>query len=307
MKKQYIYKAYDLIFSSELMIPELPETEGRPDVVIRMGKVPDFLENPKETARRFQASEQEFLLMVDDTASFYIKNGNEIIIEPLGGSSELDIRLFLLGSAFGALLQQRGYLVLHGAALEIKGKGVLFTGRSGMGKSTLAAAFHEKGYHVLTDDVCAVRIGEDGIPYIVPGFPSLKLWKDAAERLGRTVGGLIPVRKTMDKFRIDIEEQFCERTIPLQEIYVLGEADEAGIQLSEITGMDKLEALIRNSYRYRYLEGQGVKPLHFKQCAAAANQIAVYRVSWSKIHSSPDKLASFIERQIEQDATRIDA
>ena len=179
---------------------------------------------------------------------------------------------------------------------------MLFTGRAGIGKSTLAAAFHKKGYQVLTDDVCAVRLAEDRIPYIVPGFPSLKLWKDAAERIGRTVEGLIPVRKTMDKFRVDIDDQFCQRTVRLQEIYVLGEADEEGVQLNEITGMEKLEAIIRNSYRYRYLKGQGFGPLHFKQCTEAANQTAVYRVRWSKIHSTPDKLADYIEREIEKHA-----
>ena len=107
MKMQYCYKAYDLIFFSEMRIPELPEAEGDPHVVIRLGRVPESLKNPKETARRFQASELEFLLKVDQVAQFYIKDGNEITIEPMEGSSELDIRLFLLGSAFGALLQQR--------------------------------------------------------------------------------------------------------------------------------------------------------------------------------------------------------
>lgn len=295
MNTEYIYKAYDLIFSSEIKIPELQRSGGNPDVEIRLGSVPEALEQPKDSGAAFQASDKEFLLKIKDVAAFYIKDGNSIVIQPFEGSSELDVRIFLLGSVFGALLQQRGYLVLHGAALQVNGQGVLLTGRAGIGKSTLASAFHQKGYSVLTDDVCAVIMGDDGTPYIVPGFPSLKLWKDAAERMGRNVEGLIPVRKSMDKFRVDIDAQFCQDHIPLHRVYVLLNTESEKLELKELAGINKLKALIKNSYRYKYLHGQGMRELHFRQCAAVSNQVSVFCIFRNKAIASPEEIADLIE------------
>lgn len=298
MKKQYIYKAYGLLFSSELLIPELLEAEGTPDVVIKLGGVPDSLVNPVGAGARFQATPQEFLLKLDNIAGFYVTGGNEITIEIWGSDNASDIKLFLLGSVFGALLQQRGYLVLHGSSIEINGKGVFFTGVSGIGKSTLAATFQNKGYRVLTDDVCAVKIDQDGTPYIIPGFPSLKLWKDAAERLDRNVAGLEPIRRNMDKFRIDIETSFYDQPIMLQKIYVLGTEERSDIELAEIVGMGKLESVINNTYRYRFLNGQGVKSLHFQQCTSVVNKAAIYNVFRPKNGFMLDELVSVIEENV---------
>ena len=53
---------------------------------------------------------------------------------------ESDVRVFLLGSCIGALLHQRGILVLHAGAIHTDKGAVLFTGPWGIGKSTLLAA-----------------------------------------------------------------------------------------------------------------------------------------------------------------------
>ena len=298
MNRQRIYKAYGLIFSSEMEIPELQRAEGKPDVEVCLGKVPQAMKRSLDATDFFHASELEFLLKIEDVAAFYVVKGKRIIIQPSEGSSELDIRVFLLGSVFGALLQQRGYLVLHGASLNINGQGVLLTGEAGIGKSTLASAFHKKGYSILTDDVCAVKVEEGGNPSIIPGFPSLKLWKDAAERMGRTVDGLIPVRKSIDKFRVDIDEQFCRDSVPLCRVYVLLNSDTDQAELAVLTNVDKLKALMKNSYRYNYLRDQGLGGVHFQQCVAVANHISVFCIYRNKEMISPEAVADLVEAQI---------
>ena len=75
---------------------------------------------------------------------------------------DANIRLYLLGSAMGVLLHQRGLLPLHANAVEIDGKAFAFMGASGSGKSTLAAWFHDHGYRIIADDVCAVRFETEG-------------------------------------------------------------------------------------------------------------------------------------------------
>ncbi len=278
MEHRYSYRAYGLIFSSELQIPELESAEGTPDVEIRLGRVPDFLPEPLGKGLRFQATGEEFLLRLDGVAGFHVAGGREIRIEPFTDHDDPKIRLFLLGSVFCVLLQQWGYLALHGSAIEMRGKGILFTGRRGAGKSTLAAAFHDKGYRVLTDDVCAISLDGDGVPRIVPGFPGLKLWKDSAEKLGKSVDGLARVGRDMEKYRVGAGVRYRGEPAPLSDVYVLESHDAPTIEITGLDSFAKLDALIRNTYRYRFVSGQGMKTIHFRQCAAVAEKVNVFKV-----------------------------
>ena len=102
------------------------------------------------------------------------------------------MRLFLLGTSFGALLMQRGILPLHGSAMVVNGRGVVFTGMSGAGKSSLLAAFRKKGYPFLTDDVVAVTVDTAGTAWIHPSYPQQKLWRDSTKAVGVDTDSLTP-------------------------------------------------------------------------------------------------------------------
>jgi hypothetical protein len=51
-----------------------------------------------------------------------------------------------------ALLSNFGYLSVHASAVQVNGKGILFTGKGGRGKSTAAYAMLRRGHAVLSDD-----------------------------------------------------------------------------------------------------------------------------------------------------------
>ena len=75
---------------------------------------------------------------------FCIQEGKRIIVSPIEGSDEDEIRLYILGTCMGAILMQRKILPLHGSAVAIDGKAYAIVGDSGAGKSTLASAFLTK-------------------------------------------------------------------------------------------------------------------------------------------------------------------
>ena len=138
------YTVFGLRIRSEIDLPELHPAEGdsQPDVVVRKGRVarPD---NPRPG---IEVLDGALLLTIPDVAHFSITGGNEIVVEPGSEVPERNVRLFLLGSAFGALLHQRGLLPLHANAIEVDGRAVAFMGKSGAGKSTLAAGSTIKGF-----------------------------------------------------------------------------------------------------------------------------------------------------------------
>ena len=57
----------------------------------------------------------------------------------------------------------KGDIFIHGSGVSHKGKGYLFTGRSGKGKTTIAGIFGEEGSEVVHDDRLIIRQYKKGV------------------------------------------------------------------------------------------------------------------------------------------------
>src|SRR5215510_9302338 len=129
----YFYTAFGLCLATEFPCPELAPGRGSPDVRIRYGVVPAQLTAAKKIGAHYQAAPGQLLLTIDGVARFLVQDGAEIIVERAPESDDDSLRLFLLGSVIGALLQQRGTLTLHSSVIEVDGGCVGFMGHSGAG------------------------------------------------------------------------------------------------------------------------------------------------------------------------------
>jgi len=274
------YSVFGLHIRSELPLPELAAKEAEnadtPDAHIRIGDVGTIAE-PRHIGPIFQVGIDDYLLEIRNTARYRVRNGAEIIVAPFAGSSARNVRLFLLGTAFGALCQQRRLLPLHASAIEVDGQCVAFAGPSGIGKSTLAAFFHDRGYAVMSDDICVVSLDAQGQPRAWPGIPRLKLWREAADALARDVSALEPDHDGLEKYHFRIDPGANQASLPLRRLYILREARlpaQEGITL--LTGTSAFEALTANTYRHFLLAPMGQAAGHFAICAALIKHSGVY-------------------------------
>lgn len=290
------YKCYGLIISSEIALPELlPIQEGidecKPDVRITIGKVPwDGLADGKQMGRRLWATEGTLWLHIPGIARFLMRNGQEILIDPDAGADEDIIRLYLQGSAFGAILFQRGLLVLHGNAISVGDGCMICVGDSGAGKSTLAAAFMQRGYKILADDVAPVNAQ----CMALPGFPRIKLWQDAANRLSIETDGLRRIRPGEDKYHLPAPESFADQPLRVKWIYALDRHPHMDILFEPIAGMGRFELLRQNTYRARYVKALGLEGEHLKLCAQLSERIHLARLSRPEHGNSMDRLVDSI-------------
>ncbi len=298
MNANYLYHIFGLNIESAIPFLDMPQTEGNPDVSIQYGKVPDAIIDAKIKGVRYQAGPGEFLLRVDNVGKYYVTNGNDILIEREIGAADEEVLLFLMGSAMGALLHQRNILPLHGSAIEVDGRGIIFTGHSSIGKSTLAGAFRKKGYNLLSDDVCAVTAKNSGDSHIIPGFPRLKLWADALKKLEEDREGLNRVRLDQDfeKYFVPFDNA-GNGHVPVRSVFVLETTNTDQFEVVQLQRGDKIDPIINNTYRPRFLEGLGGKKEHFKQCAAVAAKAAVIRITRPSKGFRLDELMDLVERQ----------
>jgi hypothetical protein len=269
--------AFGLRIDSALELPQLLKSEADtpPDATIKFGPVSEHLPEAVASGVRFDSAPGKLLLRVDGVARYLITDGNRIVIERDPAAQDIDLRVFLLGSAFGALLHQRQDLVLHGSAIEWEGEAVVFMGVSGVGKSTTSTAFRKRGHPVLTDDLCVVRPGPDGRMLAYPGFPQSKLWLDSLEKLDFSPDSLIRIREKIEKRALPLGEDFCADPLPIKKLYLLRSHNEEEIKLVPSQGPGKFSVLKNNTYRFGYLAGIDGKTGHFQQALQLAQQAPV--------------------------------
>ncbi|HEY0044373.1 MAG TPA: hypothetical protein VGB62_07460 [Allosphingosinicella sp.] len=282
MNDLHSYDVFGLCVASELPLPELASAPpaAEPDVYIRLDKIPAS-EGDKAGITMFPDGA---LLRIPDVGRYWMAGGRDMIVEPAGGASPRNVRLFLLGSAIAAIIHQRALLPIHANAVVIDGRAIGFMGHPGAGKSTLAAWFHDRGFRVLADDVCVVTFGPDGRANAHPGIPRLRLTRGALEASGRSAGDFEPAFDDREKYNVPTDAVTGRGSVPLDHFYLLEKADmreEAGIV--RLAGADAVGALVANTYRGGYLKLMGATAPHLFACTRLARQVPVFaaRRFWS--------------------------
>jgi ABC-type multidrug transport system fused ATPase/permease subunit len=176
----HFYRVAGLGVASEIALPgaiaAAQPAPSQPDIVVRVGAVPENLPQASARGPTWQIAGDRFLFRIPEVARFLLVGGREVVFETAAGVAPGDISIFLTGTVLGILLHQRGQVVLHASAVRVNGKAVLFCGASGAGKSTLAAALAQRGFPLVTDDFCAVAANGAGAVMVQPDGRSLKLW-----------------------------------------------------------------------------------------------------------------------------------
>jgi hypothetical protein len=277
MESTLLYSVFGLIFRSEFPFGKSFQQvqPTRPaDVEIRLGRI----DLPAADCSGYSTTAAGTLLTVPKVGRFLVRSGNEILVDPEPTGSERNVRIFLLGSAIGALLHQRGLLPLHANAIDLGSRAVAFCGHSGAGKSTIAAWFHDRGYPILADDVCVIGFDEAGRAFAYPGIPRLRLWRDALEASGRDAGAYDRSFDDMDKYDVPTEIGSTQEPLPLAAIYLLRKAGEGGnAAIERLVGIDAVETLMSNTYRGGYLRTIGRTAEHLAACLRLVRAVPVFR------------------------------
>ena len=291
---EFSYTAFGLRIRSQIALPELPAIgqEALPapvDVDIRLGGVPASLPGAAVVGPGVTGVGDTILLDFDE-ARYLIRNGREIIVQPSQGIPERDVRVYLLGRAMAAICHQRRLLPLHANAIEVDGQAVVIVGPSGVGKSTLAAYFHQRGYRVLCDDVCVVSFDAEGRPVAWPGIPRIKLWSDALKVFGQEESGLEPVVSGLAKFSLPMPHELLAGPIPVSRVYAFGPATKGLAEFRRLSGPDAVNAVVTNVYRWELAVATGAARRHFDQALAVARHAAVFDVGrrWGLRHFADD-------------------
>lgn len=296
----YIYRAFGLTISSELELIELQPADPiytKIDLDICLTNVPQKLENAQMplnqqlSLNQWSANDHEFLLHVDDVASYLVSHGVKISVQ-LNDEAELPIvKSFLLGSCIAAILQQRSQMLLHASSFELNGSAYAICGKSGTGKSTTTAIMHKRGARLLSDDVTAISF--DPMPTITPGYPQSKLSKKSLGAIEIEPGDMHIIKNQKNKYARPVKDMFCDKSTKLKAIFILDFHKDSylksQVNLYQIYNSEALMYLRKSIYRRQYILPNAFAMI-FTDLGKVVSSVPIFKVERSKNLDSFDEV-----------------
>ncbi len=250
----HYYRHSSLSVRSQLALPEWNEcsADGAPkeaDVSIRLiESAEDQIEEQLPAG-----GPDHIAFSVADTGRWAVRNGCEIRVEPARDADPRALRLFTLGSAWGALGYQRGLAMLHGSAVTQGNGVVLFGGTQEQGKSTMAAAMIARGAKLVSDDLSRVDTDETSRAVIYPSSRRLKLWQGAIDQFGMRDRVIARDLFREEKFHCAVDATAHQDPLQLSAIILLEWGDE--VSLEPLSGGGAVRAVLQDTcYRPEMLE-----------------------------------------------------
>jgi hypothetical protein len=219
---------------------------------------------------------------------------------PVPGVSGATVEHLYLNQATPLALSRQDKLVLHAAAVDIDGKAVALVGKSGRGKSTLAASFATHGIPFLTDDGLLVEWSE-GKLLARPSHPSIRLWDDSGRALVADASMAPPVDYTSKtRFLAGPGILFCREPRPLHHVYYLGDAEVPDIAIAPVRPAAALLDMVRNSFLLDIAE-QEMLALHFTEISRIAQLPIHFRVDYPRSYAELENVRAELIRHTNQE------
>ncbi|AFZ00937.1 Hpr(Ser) kinase/phosphatase [Calothrix sp. PCC 6303] len=301
----FIYTAYNLCVHSQIPFPELISSEAIPETIEKL-KLPDVVISLRQISDLEAESangENCFLGIIEDGTAqvcrFLVEFGQQIVVEPTPGIEEDILHPLILGPIFAILLRQRGLLALHASCVVIDNGAVAFLGYSGWGKSTLANAFYNQGYSLLTDDVMAIQVGaKDVITF--PGYPYVRLLPDSAASLGYEFEKLDFIHTGALKRNNILTQGFPEKPLPLKRVYVLENIGRSHNQIEPIQPQEAFVEMLRHSRVTNVLTNEDFVSSHLRQCTELIKKVPISRLKRQHSLAALPDLVKLIEEDLLQ-------
>lgn len=300
----FAYRAFGLEIKSEIEIPEFPisgKLDSLKDVTIKIDKIEKISSKNNRVIRKatFEKSRTEFYLEVPQIAKFKVSNGNQIVIELYKSVNENSARLFLLGTCFGILLQQRKMFCLHASGIvDSNGEATLFLGHSGAGKSTTCKYFTDKGFDFIGDDYLPVYMKENRY-YVYPSYPQFKLWENSIDLLSVSKDDIHHrLRPEIDKFSLLDWSKFHDHPIPIANCFLLDwDKDENYFETQKLDLGMSIASFRYHTYRYRILLFEEEKKELFNHCLRLGKYVSLSNIRRGQSKNNLDKILGILRNQ----------
>lgn len=192
----------------------------------------------------------DYLLRFPGLADFAVSSdGTEVTAYPAEDTDDATLEHLYINQVLPLALSRQGRPAFHASVVTVPGGAVAFLGKTGMGKSTLAAAFALEDGEFLTDDSLLIEESEDGC-LALPSHASLRLWEDSVDALVGDETNLAEAISYSTKARLLAGDALTHRDEPqpLLAAYLLEHQKASEVTIRGLSGVERHMAWINNSF-----------------------------------------------------------
>ncbi len=192
-----------------------------------------------------------------DGTSFTLYLGSQLAVEVLPDRKMLTkvrpglppetLNHFIRDQVAPRVLAHEGHFVLHAAGVRCGDDVILMMGKTGRGKSTLAASFAPYDSGLIGDDAIIVEMRE--APKARAVYPSLRLLPDSIAALVPKTVPTAPIAHYTSKRRIALPDVAEAPALKIDSIFVLDEPPSDGrITVKRVSPAKACMAVLANSF-----------------------------------------------------------
>lgn len=261
-----------------------------------------LLEGEAEWMRVARSSKGQYLLTFGGQIDFLVaEDGLRIVSPEDSGVSQETLDTLYFNQVLPLALSRQGKLVLHAACVEVGEAGLAFVGKSGQGKSTLAASFARNGHRFLTDDGLQIEEASGEI-VVQPSRASVRLWDDSRDAvLHSDRVAAPPVEYTSkSRFLADQSLAYCDQPRALRVAYLLGDGTATEPTISPVRASEAMVELVKYSFLLDIEEREALTR-HFSQLSRLVSAVKVFRLDYPRDYDALPE----VRRAILEHATSI--
>jgi len=241
-----------------------------------------------------------YLLRFHDQCDFRIDEAAaQVQAVPFPGLATDTLEHLLVDQVLPRMLAHRGELVAHASVVDIGGRGALFLGRSGWGKSTLAGLLHQRGHRLLSDD-CALLRGDGEHTFAQPTYPSLRLYADSIGQAFDAPPETARVAGYSAKMRVALAPSAATESLRIDRVYLLNDphADPADTHaIAALPPAVACMALVEHSFRLDLASHPHTAAL-LRQAASVLRAAPAFRLRYPRRFDDSAALIDMLERHI---------
>jgi hypothetical protein len=247
----------------------------------------------------FYRTRLDYLLRFPGLADFEVSaDGTKVNVFPCETTDDVTVEHLYINQVMPLALSRQGRPSFHASVVTVPGGAVAFLGKTGMGKSTLAASFALEDAEFLTDDSLLIEEADDRC-LALPSHASLRLWDDSVDALVDQNTKQAAAISYSTKARLLAGEalSYCEEPLPLLAAFLLEREDAGEVTIRALKGAECHMAWVENSFLLD-IEDRLLLAEHFAWTHRIAAVVPTFALDYPRNYGMLPNVRTAVRRRI---------
>lgn len=249
----------------------------------------------------FHRAAEGYLLRFPELADFEVSASGETVVSyPATDTDDATLEHLYLNQVVPLALSRQGRPAFHASVVTVAGGAVAFLGKSGMGKSTLAASFALDRAAFMTDDALLLDLSDerDGIQ-VLPSHASLRLWDDSVAALIPEGTPRAAAISYSGKARLLAGDalHYADEPVALLAAFELQREDVNDVRIRPLEGSERHMAWIENSFLLD-IEDRDLLARHFDWTSRVADRVPTCRLDYPRDYGMLARVRDAVRRHV---------